>query len=48
MEVGLEAQGLLDGVEGLSEGGPAEPATEDGGGGPVLRRGAGGVVTEGA
>jgi len=35
-EVGLEAQGGLDGFEGGEEARLAEPAAEDGGGGPVL------------
>ena len=47
-EVGLEAEGGLDGLESGEEARLAEPAAEDGGGGPVLRRRAGRMVVEGA
>jgi hypothetical protein len=45
LEVGLEAEGFEEGVEGAEEWGLAEPAAEDGGGGPL--GGAGGSA-EGA
>jgi hypothetical protein len=48
VEVGLEADAELDGVEGGAESRAAEPAAEDGGGGPILSGWAGGVFDEGA
>jgi hypothetical protein len=48
LEVGLEAEGFAEGVEGVFEGGLAEPAAEDGDGGPVLGGGSGGGFSEGA
>ena len=47
-EVGLEAEGGLDGVEGGAEAGFAEPAAEDGRGGPVPGVWAGGILAESA
>jgi hypothetical protein len=48
VEVGLEAEGLLEGLEGGAEGSSAEPAAEDGGCGPLVGGRAGGVVAEGS
>jgi len=48
LEVGLEAEGFAKGVEGGLEGGLAEPAAQDGDGGPVLRGWAGGGFAEGS
>src|ERR1041384_1051362 len=47
-EIGLEIDGGFDGLEGVSEGGLAEPAAEDGGSGPIVGSGAGGAFSEGA
>jgi hypothetical protein len=41
-------EGLADGLQGFEEARFAEPAAEDGGRGPVLRRRAGFVFVEGA
>ncbi len=48
VEVGLEAEGVLDRGEGAAEGWLAEPAAEDGRGGPLVGGGAGGLEAEGA
>jgi hypothetical protein len=46
-EVGLEAEGGLEGLEGGEEMGSAQPAAEDGGSWPVAGIWAGGVLAEG-
>jgi hypothetical protein len=48
VEVCLEADGELNGVEGGAEAGSAEPASEDGGRRPIFGGGAGGAFAEGA
>src|ERR1051325_7974962 len=46
-EIGLEIDGGFDGLEGVSEGGLAKPAAEDGGRWAIVGRGAGGAFFEG-
>lgn len=48
VEIGLVFHDLLEGVDGLAEGGAAEPSAEDGGGGKVGGGWAGGVGDESA
>ena len=48
MEVGLETEGFLDRGEGPAEGWAAEPAAENGRGGPLVWGWAGGLEAEGA
>jgi len=48
VELGVEAEGFADGIEGGLDGGLAEPAAEEGDGGPVLGGRAGGGSAEGS
>src|SRR5258706_85420 len=48
VEVGLEAEGIADGGEGFAEALLFEPASEGAGGGRILGRRAGGIISEGA
>ena len=48
VEIHLESEGLVEGVEGGEEGWASEPAAEDGGVWPIGGGGAGGVVAKGA
>jgi hypothetical protein len=48
VEFGAELEDFSEGDQGPLEGRTAEPAAEDGGGGPLLGGRAGGVLAEGA
>jgi len=48
VEIGLEAEGVLDGLERSAKGGLSEPFSEDGGGGPEFPGRACGMGAEGS